>query len=200
MPMFFPNQRGRPHHALSTQPCTPKSPVRDNDPMATQHPYTVNYVCSGNICRSPIGEVTLRAMLDEAGIGDQVRVISSGTGDWHVGDPADHRTVDVLEKHGYDGSQHRATQFDPTQFEEYDLVLAADYGHERVLNRLARTDDDRKKIQMLRSFDPESVSRGELEVPDPYLGTRADFENVIDQVTTANRHLVDYIAQQLKAN
>ena len=55
-------------------------------------PYRVCVVCSGNICRSPMGEIVLRHKLEEAGLGDRVVVDSAGTGDWHVGDGADPRT------------------------------------------------------------------------------------------------------------
>ena len=59
---------------------------------------------------------------------DRVRVSSSGTGDWHVGEHADPRTVEVLAAHGYDGSQHRAREFDPDEFDDLDLVLASRRG------------------------------------------------------------------------
>lgn len=159
--------------------------------------YVVNYVCSGNICRSPIGEVTLRAMLEEAGLGDRVEVVSSGTGNWHVGDPADPRTVEVLEQGGFDGSAHRAAEFNRRQFDAYDLVLAADFGHERALKRWARTDENREKIRMARSFDPEAVAAGDLEIPDPYLGHWSDFEEVLEQVIAANRGIVEHIRAEL---
>lgn len=160
--------------------------------------YVVNYVCSGNICRSPIGEVTLRAMLEEAGLADRVAVISSGTGDWHVGDPADSRTVAVLAENGFDGSAHRATQFNAKQFDAYDLILAADHGHEHRLNRLARTDENRAKVRMARSFDPEAVAAGDLEIPDPYYGEWEDFEIVLAQVLAANRGIIDHIRTALE--
>ena len=70
----------------------------------------VEIVCPGNICRSPIGEVVLRAKLAEAGI-DDVVVTSSGTGGWHAGDPMDPRAAAALRRRGYDGSAHRAQQF-----------------------------------------------------------------------------------------
>jgi len=162
-------------------------------------PYIVNYVCSGNICRSPIGEVTLRAMLEEAGLADRVEVISSGTGGWHVGDPADPRTVEILEKYGYNGAEHRASEFDQRSFDDYDLILAADYGHERALKRHAKTDENRAKIRLARSFDEEAVTNGDLEIPDPYLGQWEDFELVMEQVLAANKGIVEHIRSELGA-
>src|SRR5690625_3914892 len=159
--------------------------------------YTVNYVCSGNICRSPIGEVILRAMLEEAGLGDRVEVVSSGTGNWPVGAPAHPRTVDILEKYGYDGSAHRAAEFNTNSFDDYDLILAADYAHERALKRWARTDENRAKIHMARSFDPAAVESGDLEFAEPSLGERDDFATVVAQVVAASTGMDEALRAEL---
>ncbi|MFC5994841.1 protein tyrosine phosphatase, partial [Pseudonocardia hispaniensis] len=42
-----------------------------------------------------------RAELTRAGLADRVAVISAGTGDWHVGNPADERAVALLRDRGY---------------------------------------------------------------------------------------------------
>src|SRR5262249_59092549 len=49
------------------------------------------FVCLGNICRSPTAEGTMRALVEEAGLGRQVQLDSAGTGGWHVGEPPDRR-------------------------------------------------------------------------------------------------------------
>ena len=64
--------------------------------------YRICFVCLGNICRSPIAEVVMRSALRDAGLDDAVEVSSAGTGDWHIGERADARTLSVLERHGYD--------------------------------------------------------------------------------------------------
>src|SRR5690606_26484391 len=50
-------------------------------------PFRVELVCLGNICRSPMADVVLRARLERLGLDDRVRVTSSGIGPWHVGEP-----------------------------------------------------------------------------------------------------------------
>jgi protein-tyrosine phosphatase len=135
------------------------------------------FVCTGNICRSPIAEQVMRVRLAEAGLEGLVAVDSAGTGSWHAGDPADERAVRVLRGAGY-GCEHVARQFRPDWFRSYDLVIALDQGHERVLRRLARTPEEAAKIRLLRSFDPACAS-GDLDVPDPYYGDAAGFEQVL---------------------
>src|SRR6476646_4701246 len=115
----------------------------------SSRPLHVAFVCSGNICRSPMGHVIFQRMVDDAGLADRVRVSSSGTGDWHVGEHADPRTVAELARHGYDGARHRAREFDPAEFDEIDLVLTSDEDHVRTLQRLAGTPNDRRKIRLV---------------------------------------------------
>src|ERR1700749_3283029 len=75
-------------------------------------PYTVCLVCLGNICRSPMAEVVLRAELGEAGLDGAVTVDRAGTGDWHMGHPMYRRAQAKLTARGYDGSAHLARQID----------------------------------------------------------------------------------------
>src|SRR6476646_2813153 len=106
--------------------------------------YRVCFVCTGNICRSPLAESVFRARVEEAGLDGLVEVGSAGTGGWHEGDGADPRTVSVLEEHGY-VSEHTARQFQASWFSRLDLVIALDSGHRKALRRLAPTGRDAEK-------------------------------------------------------
>ena len=132
----------------------------------------VEVVCTGNICRSPVGEIVLRAKLAEAGLTDVV-VTSSGTSGWHIGDPMDSRAAAALRRRGYDGSAHRAQEFRSCWFAERDLVLAMDSGHLSALNRRLGT-------------EPVSVELfADVDVPDPYYGEDEGFDDVLDQIEKA---------------
>ncbi|WP_347354647.1 low molecular weight protein-tyrosine-phosphatase [Intrasporangium sp.] len=157
----------------------------------------VTFVCTGNICRSPMGEVILTGLVERAGLADRVRITSSGTGGWHVGNPADPRTIDVLEQHGYDGTTHRARQFERRTFDEVDLVLAADRGHVRTLHQLAHTDVDRAKIHLVREFDPAAVAAGTLETDDPWYGGEAEFARCFREVEAACRGILARLEERL---
>jgi protein-tyrosine phosphatase len=157
--------------------------------------YRLCFVCSGNICRSPIAAVVMQRLVDDAGLTDVVEVDSAGTGDWHVGARADSRAVAVLSGSGYDGRAHRARVFETSWLDDRDLVLALDRGHLRELRALARTDEQRAKVRLLRSFDDEAPDGA--EVADPYLGDDRDFAEVMEQAERSCRGLLDAVARTL---
>ncbi|MCX5255946.1 low molecular weight phosphotyrosine protein phosphatase [Streptomyces canus] len=155
--------------------------------------YRVCFVCTGNICRSPMAESVFRARVAEAGLDGLVEVDSAGTGGWHEGDGADPRTVSVLEEHGYDGG-HTARQFQPSWFSRLDLVIALDTGHLKALRRLAPTPQDAAKVRLLRSYDP--AAGDELDVPDPYYGGLEGFEECLEMVEAASEGLLVEVREQ----
>ena len=154
-----------------------------------------------------MGEVVLRHLADDAGLAHAVEVDSAGTGDWHIGERADRRTVAALAARGYDGSAHRARQFDPRWFAQRDLVVALDRGHERTLRSWAPTDVDRAKVRLLRSFEPgRDTGRAgrpdpdlDLDIPDPYYSGQQAFGDVLAQVEQACTALLEQIRGQLGA-
>lgn len=159
------------------------------DPHADERPFHVCVVCSGNICRSPIGEQVLRAAIAEAGLADRAVVTSAGTGPWHVGQGAHHGTVRVLAAAGLP-TDHVARQIVRGDLDGIDLLLAADRGHLRDLRRL--TDPDR--VRLLRSFDPDA---DDDEVPDPYYGPDAGFDEVLAMTRAAAPGVVQEIRRRL---
>ena len=154
--------------------------------MSSPAPFRVVFVCTGNICRSPMAEVVFRDLAEHQGLGAAITSRSAGTGDWHVGERADQRTIDALARRGYDGANHRARQFSAAAFAENDLIVALDRTHERILREWARTEEDEGKVILLLSFDPEAV---DLDVPDPYYADRAAFDAVLGMIERASRGL-----------
>ena len=162
--------------------------------MSSDTPYRVCFVCTGNICRSPMAEAVLRRMVAEAGLADRVEVWSAGTGDWHVGDDADPRTLTTLRDRGYELA-HSAKQWQPDDFDRADLILALDRGHYRALQRAAPDAADRTKVRLLRSYD--ELPGDDLDVPDPYYGDVAGFGRVLDLVEAACAGVLKEIREAL---
>ncbi len=153
--------------------------------------YRIALVCLGNICRSPMAEVVLTSLVDEAGLGDRVEVVSSGTGDWHVGKPMDRRAAATLTAHGYDASRHRAQQFDPSWLDRCDLVLAMDGSNRADLGADLGADGD-PRVLMFRDFDPRATDT-ERDVPDPYYGDDDGFEHVLAIVRRTSATIVEQL-------
>jgi low molecular weight protein-tyrosine phosphatase len=153
----------------------------------------VCFVCSGNICRSPIAALVFSAVLEEEGLADRVRVTSAGIGPWHVGEPADRRARRVLSAHGYP-TDHVAAQVDEDHLSA-DLLVAMDAGHEAALrDLLAHQGDGDERLRMLRSFDPDAA---ESDVPDPYYGDYSGFGEVLGMVEAAMPGLVEWVRARL---
>jgi protein-tyrosine phosphatase len=163
--------------------------LRHDVPMTTDAdaPFRVSFVCSGNICRSPMAGIVFAQLAADAGMAERFQVESAGTGDWHVGEPADERTIAALAARGYDGSRHRARQFDPDRFPELDLVVALDRSHERILRSWAPTMDDAAKVTLLLRYDDAWPQQ--TDVPDPYYADRHEFDRVLSTVERACRAL-----------
>jgi protein-tyrosine phosphatase len=156
--------------------------------------YRVALVCLGNICRSPMAHVVLEARLEDAGLGDLVEVASSGTGGWHVGDPMDRRAAATLTAAGYDPSRHRARQYDPSWVDRFDLILAMDLENLANLRDLGGVSP---RVRLFRDFDPVGTGG---DVPDPYYGGDAGFEEVLSMVERTCDRLVAPLASSLGPN
>jgi protein-tyrosine phosphatase len=159
----------------------------DDESKARLH---VCFVCSGNICRSPIAALVFGAVLEQEGLAGEVRVTSAGIGPWHAGEPADRRARRVLSAHGYP-TEHVAAQVDEDHLSA-DLLVALDAGHEAALRDLvAHQGDGDGRVRLLRSFDP--AAGDDLEVPDPYYGDYAGFGEVLGMVEAAMPGLVEWV-------
>ncbi|MGN6503598.1 MAG: low molecular weight protein-tyrosine-phosphatase [Pseudolysinimonas sp.] len=148
--------------------------------------FRVCFVCTGNICRSPMAEAVFSRLIARHRLGALLAVESAATGDWHVGEPADPRTVAALRRRGYHASSHRARQFDPAWLPDLDLVIAFDRGQERILREWA-PEDQRTKVQLLTAFDPET--QDVIDVPDPYYSDAALFDSVLVTIERASTAL-----------
>ena len=151
----------------------------------------VTFVCTGNICRSPMAEKMFAQQISERGLDDAVRVTSAGTAGWHVGKSADERANRVLRAHGYP-TDHNAAQVDIDHINA-DLVIALARNHVPLLQQLGIGSD---RIRMLRSFDPRSGAYV-LDVDDPYYGDNHDFEMTFAAIEASLPGLHSWVDDQL---
>jgi len=135
-------------------------------------------VCLGNICRSPLAEGILQSKISQ-----DVFVDSAGTGDWHVGQAPDKRSIEVAKKYGIDISNQKARHFKTKDFNEFDLIYVMDESNYDNVLALAQNKSHKAKVKLILS---ELDNFSDLNVPDPYYGGEEGFEQVfqlLDQAT-----------------
>lgn len=149
------------------------------------------FVCSGNICRSPLAEAAFAALARAEGHAARFEVDSAGTHGWHAGERADPRAIEVGAAHGVP-VESRARAVRPSDFREFDLILAMDRGHLSELRGRCPA-ELRHKVRLMRAYDFPGAPP---DVPDPYYGDLSDFEAVYDIVATCGRRLLDELTRE----
>lgn len=137
----------------------------------------------GNICRSPTAEAIMRGLIADAGLNSTIEVDSAGTSGWHVGQAPDERAAAAAASRGVELSG-QARQIEPSDFEDSDLVLAVDEETLLLLRRMAPA-GAHAVVRKLAADD----------IPDPYYGGPAGFEDVLDRLTIACGDLLDELRQ-----
>jgi protein-tyrosine phosphatase len=158
-------------------------------------PYGIVFVCTGNICRSPMAEVAARTMAaatrltDGTALGDHLAISSAGTGPWHEGQPMDPRTDVALRQAGYQGCAHIAHQISTGGMGQADLLVALDRRHQQTLRSLGA---DPSRLVLLQAFDPSAGAAA--DVPDPYYGDEAGFNDCLAMIARGCQGLVTSLA------
>ena len=153
------------------------------------------FVCTGNICRSVTAEGIFRKLAHDAGLGHLVNVDSAGTHGYHIGDPPDPRTQAAARKRGYDLSKLRARKLEKDDFERFDLLLAMDDDHYRIMARMA-DEGHAHKVKSMMAYGRRS---SHTIVPDPYYGGPDGFELVLDLLEDSCEGLLAEVRESLEA-
>jgi protein-tyrosine phosphatase len=164
-------------------------------------PYKLLFVCLGNICRSPSAENIMNHLIKQAGLSDGcadakgVRILcdSAGTSSYHIGSSPDKRmSVAAATKLGIQLCG-QARQFQKSDFQDFDLILAMDRENHQDILSLDQTGQYYQKVRLMCDF----CSRHTLkEVPDPYYGGLEGFNQVIDLLVDACEGLLTYVTSQ----
>ncbi|BAY90688.1 MULTISPECIES: low molecular weight protein-tyrosine-phosphatase [unclassified Tolypothrix] len=156
-------------------------------------PYKLLFVCLGNICRSPSAENIMTHLIEQADLSDEIICDSAGTSSYHIGSPPDRRmSAAAAKKLGIKLRGH-ARQFQKTDFQDFDLILAMDRENYDNILALAATPQDRDRVHLICDFCSHYTLK---EVPDPYYGGSDGFEQVIDLLVDACEGLLKYVLSQ----
>jgi protein-tyrosine phosphatase len=156
----------------------------------------VLFVCTGNICRSPMAAGVFRTMARKAGMADTFIIDSAGTYDGHIGAPASLLAVEAARRRGYEIGDHRSRLVTNEDLETFDLPLAMDRTHLAALRWMAsRERQDRPTLLM--QFAPHL---GLTEVADPYGGPASGYEEALNLIESACKGLLVGFQNELKAS
>lgn len=155
----------------------------------------VLFVCTGNICRSPVAQAVFEKKLMHAGLLNQdwIGVDSAGTSDHHVGQKPDSRSQHAAAFRGYSLIGQTARQIQRQDFEQYDMILAMDWVNLRVLQGMA-PDEHRHKIELIMRY---AQNADDAEVPDPYYQDQSAFSKVVDYLEDACGGLIEVVKRRL---
>ncbi len=146
-------------------------------------------VCLGNICRSPLAEGILRSKLSLT----EFTIDSAGTGNYHVGDLPDKRSVKVADKYGIDITDQRGRQFILTDFDKFDIIYVMDESNFENVIKLSRNDEDKSKVKYILN---EIYPNQNHSVPDPYTGGIQGFENTFKMLDEACNQIADTLSSK----
>lgn len=147
-------------------------------------------VCMGNICRSPLAEGIMAQKIKSNGLDWEVD--SAGTHAWHIGEHPDPRAIKTAQLQGIDISRQTARIFNPVDFLRFDLILTMDAENYQFVNRLARTAEEKNKIQLILNYSSPNYNKS---VPDPYYTNK--FQEVFVLLEEACEQIINkHIAKQ----
>ena len=164
---------------------------------ATMPRCTVLFVCTGNICRSPMAEVAFRSICDatrrrDGGVlSDVVVVASAGTANWHVGSDMDPRARSALDAAGFSGSGTPAAQVSVDLLNQADAAVALDRGHLADLRALAPP-----SVELSLLLEWDGAAR-DLEVADPFYGSVKQFDACLERIVGGCEVLAVALAARL---
>lgn len=167
--------------------------------LSSFSPYRILFVCTGNICRSPVAEAVMRHALKAAALTHRVIVDSAGTESFHIGQGPDRRAVIEASKRGVSMEGLVARQVKMADFDVFDLILAMDVGHMQALAHVA-PEAARRKVKFFLEYAPSYSSSGGqrgFNVPDPYYGDARDFADVMDLIELGCAGLLKAVSQDI---
>ena len=149
---------------------------------------SILFVCTGNICRSPMAQGVFENVARREGLAGEIAVDSAGThGFYHAGNPPDPRAQESVLSRGIDISNQQARLLEPEDCQRFDYVLTMDEENYRAVSSLCRGS------AVVRPFLDYATDSPEREVPDPYYGGPGGFEHVLNLIEEASEGLLQEI-------
>jgi protein-tyrosine phosphatase len=185
--------------------------------------YKIMTVCTGNICRSVMGEIVLKDYVQKNGISD-IEVVSTGCSSEEQGSDMDERTRAVLLKNNYKADLHIARKLTYERAIAQDLILPMTSQHFHFTKHLLESGEDvfyysfakgkqqeKSKLVskenlpdliMYRAFEEgyKKLSSGDMgpDMKDPWYGGSSEFDVALKEIEMAAPNIIKYALEHQK--
>ncbi|CAG8484559.1 9432_t:CDS:2 [Funneliformis mosseae] len=132
-----------------------------------------------------MAEAVFKDTVKQKGLESRFNIDSAGTGNYHVGETPDHRSIQTCKQHGVP-VDHYARQVVKQDFKEFDYILCMDNSNLTSLQR-TKPKDSKATIKLFGEYDPQ----GERLIQDPYYGGIGGFEKNFQQVTRCSEAFIE---------
>lgn len=139
------------------------------------------FVCTGNICRSPLAQGIFIRLVVDAGLRQQFVIDSAGTHAHCAGSAPDPHAQAAAGMKGIDISRFRSRRITSTDFLYFDHILAADHHNMATMYTMCRR-DCRNKLELLMPYAGNEFPE---EIPDPYGDGMERFLDIMDRIEKA---------------
>ncbi len=148
---------------------------------------TIVFVCTGNICRSPMAEYFFRRLTDDLGL-DRIQIESAGLAA-DFGIPCSPQALFALSQEGIGAQEHRSQPLTADLMHRADLIVTMTSAHREAI--LAQDPGMATKTRTLLSF-----AGGSGNVSDPYGGSFEDYVHCLALMKPALHALASHLRQQ----
>jgi protein-tyrosine phosphatase len=150
---------------------------------------SILFVCTANICRSPMAEGVLRKLLADEGLEGAFEIDSVGTHDYQIGQAPFATAIEAAKWRGYDITHLVSRKISPDDFDRFDFILGMDKLNIRNLKTIAPT-RCKQKIELLLEYGDKFQGK---EIPDPYGREGKEFALALDMIEDGCKGLVEML-------